>query len=214
MLAMILIVTAGVFWLSFRSIHLPPMAASTAAALRGGLWLLSFSCALGIGVTVLGEINRAQWRPFEVWGAAGVLKYPHGAAMHAIQFLAVLDWLLCRLRSQFALAAVRSCACITRIFPNPCNLANSPGSRPSRSRFCQHPPCFSGDCVSNCVCRSGSHRTLDDLSPDRSSSGECIANRSKAKRVDSSSEPESRSIGCPWKNTCRNESCSPARRGM
>lgn len=108
MLAMILIVTAGVFWLSFRSIRLPPLAASTAAALRGGLWLLSLSCVLGIGVTVLGEINRVYARPFETWGAAGVLKYPHGAAMHAIQVLAVLDWILRSLRSQFALLAVRS----------------------------------------------------------------------------------------------------------
>ncbi len=108
MLAMILIITAGVFWLSLRSIRLPSIAASTAAALRGGLWLLAVSCVLGIGVTALGEINRAQGRPLEDWGAAGVLKYPHGAAMHAIQVLAVLDWLLRRLRSQFALAAVHS----------------------------------------------------------------------------------------------------------
>jgi len=84
------------------------MAASTASALRGGLWLLAISCLLGIGVTALGEINRAYGRPSEVWGAAGVLKYPHGAAMHAIQVLAVLDWLLRRLRSPFALVAVRS----------------------------------------------------------------------------------------------------------
>lgn len=108
MLAMILIVTAGVFWLSFRSIRLPPLAASTTAALRGGLWLLSFSCVIGIGVTILGEMNRVYGSPFETWGAAGVLKYPHGAAMHAIQVLAVLDWLLRSLRSQFSLLAVRS----------------------------------------------------------------------------------------------------------
>lgn len=108
MLAMILLVTAGVCWLSFRSIRLPPLAASTASALRGGLWLLAISCILGIGVTVLGEINRAQGRALEVWGQAGVLKYPHGAAMHAIQVLAILDWLLSRLRSPFALVAARS----------------------------------------------------------------------------------------------------------
>lgn len=37
--------------------------------------------------TILGEINIANGRSPETWGRGGVLKYPDGAALHAIQTL-------------------------------------------------------------------------------------------------------------------------------
>ena len=98
MLGLILFVAVGIVWLSWRSIRLPLMDDSCAIAIRGGLWLLSVSCALGIVLSVLGEINIAQGRPPETWGTAGVLKYPHGAALHAIQSLPLLYWLLNKLQ--------------------------------------------------------------------------------------------------------------------
>ena len=39
-------------------------------------------------------------RPPEVFGAAGVMKFPHGTPMHAIQFLPILAWLLRKLRAE------------------------------------------------------------------------------------------------------------------
>lgn len=98
MLGLILLVTTGIIWLTLRSLGLPPMDGSTAIALRGGLWLLTLSCGLGMMITILGELNLAAGKLPEVWGPAGVLKYPHGAALHAIQTLPILAWLLHVLR--------------------------------------------------------------------------------------------------------------------
>lgn len=98
MLGLILFVTAGIVWLTLRSLRLPLMDDSRAIALRGGLWLLTLSCGLGIAVTVLGEMNLRAGKSPEVWGSAGVLKYPHGAALHAIQTLPLLAWMLHKLR--------------------------------------------------------------------------------------------------------------------
>ena len=98
MLGLILFVTAGIAWLCWRSRQLLPMIESRAIAIRGGLWLLLVSCGLGLLVTLAGEVNLANSRPPEVWGRAGVLKYPHGAMLHAIQTLPLLSVLLLRFR--------------------------------------------------------------------------------------------------------------------
>jgi len=110
MLGLILLVTAGIAWLCWRSRYLQPMVESHAVALRAGLWLLLVSCGLGVLVTIAGQINLAQGRLPEVWGHAGVLKYPHGAALHAIQTLPLMSGLLCKLRVLHGAWLVRSAA--------------------------------------------------------------------------------------------------------
>ncbi len=96
MLGFILVVTLGIVCLACRSRRLPPIDEALATAIRAGLWFLLASCGLGLFVTIAGEINIANGKPYESWGGAGVLKYPHGAALHAIQVLpilyAVLNW--------------------------------------------------------------------------------------------------------------------------
>jgi len=99
MFGLILLVTAGIAWLCWRSNRLPPMLKSRVMAINAGLWLLLISCGLGLLATILGEVNLAHGRPPEVWGPAGVLKYPHGAALHAIQTLPLLSILLQQLRA-------------------------------------------------------------------------------------------------------------------
>jgi hypothetical protein len=94
MLGLILLVTAGIVWLCLRSRQLRPMSESRAVAIRAGLWLLLISCGLGFMTTIMGEVNVAHGRPPEIWGSAGVLKYPHGAALHAIQTLPLLAALM------------------------------------------------------------------------------------------------------------------------
>jgi hypothetical protein len=61
-------------------------------AARAGLGLLAISCGLGIWAGWQGEMRRAAGLPPETFGAAGVLKFPHGAALHALQWLPFVAW--------------------------------------------------------------------------------------------------------------------------
>lgn len=59
--------------------------------------LLLFSCLLGFVLVGYGSWRTAQDLAPEVYGAAGVMKFPHGVSMHAIQFLPLLAWALRKL---------------------------------------------------------------------------------------------------------------------
>jgi hypothetical protein len=61
-------------------------------AARAGLVLLVVSCLLGIWVSVHGDLRMAAGLEPERYGAAGVAKFPHGAVIHAIQWLPLLAW--------------------------------------------------------------------------------------------------------------------------
>lgn len=108
MLGLILLVSAGIAWLCWRSRQLRPMTESGAFAIRAGLWLLLVSCGLGLLATIAGELNLAMGRPPDIWGRAGILKYPHGAALHAIQTLPLLNWLLQKLRLSQSVQLIRA----------------------------------------------------------------------------------------------------------
>lgn len=98
MLGLILFATASIVYLTLRTFRLRSIDGSQVVAIRGGMGLLSLSCVLGIFTTVLGEVNIKHGIPYAYWGPAGVLKFPHGAALHAIQVLPMLSWLARRLR--------------------------------------------------------------------------------------------------------------------
>jgi hypothetical protein len=108
MLGLILLITVGIAWLWRRSRDLLPMHESRVIAIRAGLWLLLVSCGLGLLVTLAGELNLANGRPPEVQGRAGVLKYPHGAVLHAIQTLPLLSSLLLKLKVSYSAWLLRS----------------------------------------------------------------------------------------------------------
>jgi hypothetical protein len=72
-----------------RPVGLP---ADMLLAARAGLVLLVASCLLGIWVSVHGEMQAAAGLPPETVGAAGVAKFPHGAVIHALQWLPLLAW--------------------------------------------------------------------------------------------------------------------------
>ncbi len=108
MLGWILFATGGIAWVCWRSQVIPPMAESRVVAIRAGLWLLLLSCGLGLLVTILGAVNVANGRQPELWGPAGVLKYPHGAVLHAIQTLPLLALLFERLRIPHAARLLRA----------------------------------------------------------------------------------------------------------
>ncbi|NDC52906.1 MAG: hypothetical protein EBZ74_01115 [Planctomycetia bacterium] len=61
-------------------------------AARAGLVFLVISCLLGIWVSVHGDIRAAAGLPPETVGRAGVAKFPHGAVIHALQWLPLLAW--------------------------------------------------------------------------------------------------------------------------
>lgn len=104
MLALISFVTAGILVLAVRSIRLPAQPAETRIAIRGGLWLLVVSCGLGFAAHALGEWNVAAGHSPSILRPAGVLKYPHGAALHAIQWLPLLAWGLRQFRIRSAVS--------------------------------------------------------------------------------------------------------------
>ena len=116
MLGLILLVTAGIAWLCLRSRHLLPMPESRSISIRAGLWLLLVSCGLGFLITIAGQINLASGDSPEIWRQAGVLKYPHGAVLHAIQALPLLSLLLQRLRVSHAAFLLRLAAASQILF--------------------------------------------------------------------------------------------------
>jgi hypothetical protein len=69
--------------------NLPP---DMLLAARAGLVLLVISCLLGIWVSVHGDMRVAAGLEPERYGAAGVPKFPHGAVIHALQWLPLLAW--------------------------------------------------------------------------------------------------------------------------
>ena len=61
-------------------------------AARAGLVLLVISCLLGVWVSVHGDTQVAAGFEPERYGVAGVPKFPHGAVIHALQWLPLLAW--------------------------------------------------------------------------------------------------------------------------
>ncbi len=116
MLGLILLVTAGIAWLCLRSRHLLPMPESRSISIRAGLWLLLVSCGLGFLITIAAQINLAAGHSPEIWRQAGVLKYPHGAVLHAIQALPLLSLLLQSLRVSRAAFLLRLAAASQILF--------------------------------------------------------------------------------------------------
>jgi hypothetical protein len=59
---------------------------------------LVVSCVLGIWASVHGDVRVARGLAPEVVGSAGVVKFPHGIVIHALQWLPLLAWAAARAR--------------------------------------------------------------------------------------------------------------------
>ena len=66
-------------------------------AVRGGLAYLIVSCLIGFAIYFYGNTRVAAGADPSTFGQSGVTKFPHGAAIHAIQFFPGVCWLLGRL---------------------------------------------------------------------------------------------------------------------
>ena len=90
---LILWVTLVAVDLTIRFFRQPTgLASDMLLAARAGLVLLVVSCLLGIWVSVHGDMRVAAGLEPERYGAAGVPKFPHGAVIHALQWLPLLAW--------------------------------------------------------------------------------------------------------------------------
>lgn len=75
-------------------------------AIQAGMLFLLGSCLLGFLITYIGKLNQSQDLSPEIYLANGVLKFPHGAALHAIQVLVLIAWIGKRLNSIYRWHAV------------------------------------------------------------------------------------------------------------
>ncbi len=108
MLLCIAVVMVGVFDMTIRTwtaIGLPP---SMMLAIQAGMVLLSLSCLMGVLITVAGELQIRIGNDVQRWGASGVLKFPHGMALHAIQSLPLVAWIAARMSQLYATRAVQA----------------------------------------------------------------------------------------------------------
>lgn len=110
---LILLVTLVAADLTLRLFRVPTdLAPDMLVAARWGMVLLLVSCGLGIWVSVHGDLQVARGLRPEVVGTAGVAKFPHGAVIHALQWLPMLAWgarragLALRARQRLVTAAI------------------------------------------------------------------------------------------------------------
>jgi hypothetical protein len=108
MLFLILFATGVILYLTMRTIWLREIAPEMAIAIRGGMVLLAVSCLLGVLTSLLGEVRLSEGRSSEYWGTAGVLKFPHGVALHAIQMLPILAWSARKLKLRNSVLVLQS----------------------------------------------------------------------------------------------------------
>lgn len=114
--AMLLLITLAVlviFVITYRGWKPGAMAGNTrpiAWAISWGMLLLSLSALIGYGITWIGLHQIQQGLSPYQWKTRGVLKFPHGAALHAIQTLALIAWLADRLKLANGVAIIHALA--------------------------------------------------------------------------------------------------------
>ena len=91
---LILFATLVIAYLTRRSFRPLPTKPALTLAIRSGMAYLLLSCVLGFVLVAHGNHQVSQGLSPELFGAAGVMKFPHGVPMHAIQFLPFLAWIL------------------------------------------------------------------------------------------------------------------------
>ena len=109
LLFLITIASAIIFWLNalaLRRDQLATVEPPMRLAVQAGLSLLSLSCLLGFLITAIGTQQAAAGLAPETLQPRGVLKFPHGAALHAIQTLVLIAWCASRIGSRWPKAVV------------------------------------------------------------------------------------------------------------
>jgi hypothetical protein len=105
MLVLILTAVLIIAYLTLRSAFpgaFRPIPVARVAGHRWGMLFLLVSCALGIWITIEGSAQLARGGDPGLMGEQGVLKFPHGATLHAIQTLVIWAWICDWIGSRYA----------------------------------------------------------------------------------------------------------------
>lgn len=94
---LILFATGVIGYLTLRSFGNLRASCDMRLAIRSGMLLLLFACLFGLFMVNYGNSRVAKGQSPEVFGARGVMKFPHGMPIHAIQYLPLIAWSLNRL---------------------------------------------------------------------------------------------------------------------
>ena len=87
MLGLIVIAVIGICYFTIRSFGQLQLDADYRLAIRSGMAFLVASCLIGFVISGYGYERTAEGLSPEVVGEAGVPKFPHGIAIHALQML-------------------------------------------------------------------------------------------------------------------------------
>ncbi len=90
--ALIIFATVVIFDTTRRSFQPMRAANDMQLAIRSGLIFLCASCAIGFFMLFYGNYRATVGLDPGLYGAAGVMKFPHGITIHAIQYLPVFSW--------------------------------------------------------------------------------------------------------------------------
>lgn len=125
MLVLIIIAMSCIAWITLRAWRgnfKPETTPAANSAARWGMFFILISGGIGFAITGLGSMQLAMGNSPRFWSstppfqptslehpinAKGVLKFPHGATLHAIQVLAFIAWLARRAPAAVGLRAVR-----------------------------------------------------------------------------------------------------------
>lgn len=111
MLLCISLAMLGILWITIR-IWISKSHDTTSIAMRSaarwGMLFLVVSGAIGYLINHLGYQQISLGNSPTLWNARGILKFPHGASLHAIQVLALTGWLVEHGTKQNALIWVHS----------------------------------------------------------------------------------------------------------
>lgn len=90
MTILILLASAIIFNLAARSFFKLNAPDDVQIAIRGGMFFLVVSILIGAAISYYGFLLVDQSKPPTTFGNAGVLKFPHGVAIHAIQLFPLM----------------------------------------------------------------------------------------------------------------------------
>ena len=97
MLGLIVIAFLGICYFGVRCFGQLTLNADYRLALRAGMGFLVASCLIGFVISVYGYERAAEGLSPEQVGEAGVPKFPHGIAIHALQMLPLAAFVMRRL---------------------------------------------------------------------------------------------------------------------
>ena len=94
MLGLICIAVVGIVYFFIRCFGKLNLSPDYALALRSGMCFLVLSCVIGFVISIYGYQRVDSGLSPETVGKAGVTKFPHGIAIHALQFLPGIVFIL------------------------------------------------------------------------------------------------------------------------